>query len=185
MPCGQLACPSTFSPPFCPSVWRFPLEDDPAGGLVVLLRLKSGRPLRTCGQRDGHIPLAKHACVQHLLEDLPRCAAWRHRKSVTRCCRIGGVRTFWRFGVLVKSGLGDVRDDSEIFAVVLEFLSTSNELNAQVYGDISNLAPWAALSFVISAVRFMLLEFPGLRSNGVLLCPQHGDSMPLSNTMSR
>ncbi|CAM9419142.1 unnamed protein product [Ectocarpus sp. 12 AP-2014] len=38
-----------------------------------------------------------------------------------------------------------------------------------------------ALSYVISAVRLMLLDFPGLRSRGSLKCPQHGDGMLLTD----
>ncbi|CAN0223060.1 unnamed protein product, partial [Ectocarpus sp. 13 AM-2016] len=45
--------------------------------------------------------------------------------------------------------------------------------------------PWAALSYVISAMRFVLLEFPGLRWRGILKCPQHGDPMLLDRKATR
>ena len=161
----------------------FPLENNPAGGLVVLLRLKSERP----------------ACVGEVMDtfcarNTPALSArWKIflgvppgaiEKVLTWCCSLGGVQTFWRFGVLVHGGFGDGGDGSRMFAVVLEYSSADNELAVQVYGDISNPAPWAALSYVVSAVRVMLLEFPGLRSKGSLECPQHGDAMPLTTTVS-
>ncbi|CAN0003349.1 unnamed protein product, partial [Ectocarpus fasciculatus] len=65
--------------------------------------------------------------------------------------------------------------------VVLEYASTSNELTAQIFGDISTPAPWVALSYVTSAVSLMLNDFPGLRWRGSLVCPQHGDAMALAN----
>ncbi|CAN0252568.1 unnamed protein product, partial [Scytosiphon promiscuus] len=83
-------------------------------------------------------------------------------KVLTRCCSIGGVRVFWRFGVLVHGSFGDEGGSSGIFAVVLEYSPSGNELTAQFYGDMSNPAPWVALSYVISAVRSILSEFPGL-----------------------
>ncbi|CAN0554853.1 unnamed protein product, partial [Ectocarpus sp. 12 AP-2014] len=46
-------------------------------------------------------------------------------------------------------------------------------------------APWAALSYAVSAVSLMLLDFPGLRSRGSLKCPQHGDAIPLANMVTR
>ncbi|CAN0460435.1 unnamed protein product, partial [Ectocarpus sp. 12 AP-2014] len=100
------------------------------------------------------------------------------------CCNLGGVRTFWRSGVLVHGRLGD-QDERGTFAVVVQYSSYGKELTAQVYGNISSPAPWTALSYVSSAVRSMLLEFPGLRSRDSLECPQHGDAMPLADTATR
>lgn len=160
----------------------FPLENDPAGGLVVLLRLGVDRPVRAGKVMDTfcstHTPA--FSANWKIFLGAPAGAI---EKLLTRCCSIGGVRTFWRYGVLVHGGLGD-GDVGGLFAAVLEYSSGDNMLSAQVHGDISTPAPWAALSYVISAVRLMLLEFPGLRSRGSLQCPQHGDSMPLSNTVS-
>ncbi|CAN0010631.1 unnamed protein product, partial [Ectocarpus sp. 12 AP-2014] len=58
-------------------------------------------------------------------------------------------------------------DGHEIFAVVLEYSPSDNELAAQIFGGISTPAPWAALSYAVSAVSLMLLDFPGLRSKGL------------------
>ncbi|CAM9550749.1 unnamed protein product, partial [Ectocarpus sp. 12 AP-2014] len=59
-----------------------------------------------------------------------------------------------------------------------------NELTAQIFGDISTPAAWVALSYVMSAVRLMLVDFPGLRWKGSLKCPQHGDAMLFLNKAS-
>lgn len=159
----------------------FPLENDPAEGLVVLLSLKPGRPERVGEVVDTfsskHTPALSASWKMFL--GVPPGAI---EKVLTRCCSLGGVRTFWRSGVLVHGGLGD-QDESGLFAVVLQYSSSGNKLTAQVYGDISSPAPWVALSYVISAVRSMRLEFPGLRSRGSLECPQHGDAMPLADTV--
>ncbi|CAN0153198.1 unnamed protein product, partial [Ectocarpus sp. 12 AP-2014] len=68
-----------------------------------------------------------------------------------------------------------------IFAAVLEYSSTDNELSARIFGDISTPAPWTALSYVMSAVISMLVDYPGLRWEGFLKCPQHGNAMLLAN----
>ena len=159
----------------------FPLENDPEQGMVVLLRLKSSRPahvgevLRTfCSD----ITPAFSASWKFFLGVPPGAI----EKVLTRCCSIGGVRFFWRFGVLVHGGFGD-RDDRG-FAVVLEYSSTGNELTAQVFGEKTNPASWAALSHVVSVVRCMQLDFKGLDWEGSLMCPQHTLAMPFSNAVS-
>ncbi|CAM9658573.1 unnamed protein product [Ectocarpus sp. 12 AP-2014] len=166
-------------PTFASLGLTFPLEGDPAGGLVVLLRLNPDRP-----ERVGKV------IDTFCLDQTPAfCASWKIflgvpagaiEKVLTRCCSLGGVQTFWRSGVLVHGGLGD-EDGHDIFAVVLEYSSSDNELTAQIFGDLSTPASWTALSYVASAVRLMLLDFPGLRSRGSLKCPQHGDAMLLVN----
>ncbi|CAM9446675.1 unnamed protein product [Ectocarpus sp. 6 AP-2014] len=67
----------------------------------------------------------------------------------------------------------------------MEYSSTDNELTAQIFGDISTPAPWVALSYVMSAVSLMLVDFPGLRWKGCLKCPQHGNEMPFANKVNR
>ncbi|CAM9864587.1 unnamed protein product [Ectocarpus fasciculatus] len=160
----------------------FPLETDPSGGLVVLLRLNPDRPERVGKVIDTF-------CLDHTPAF---CASWKIflgvpagaiEKVLTRCCNLGGVQAFWRSGVLVHGGVGDL-DGHGIFAVVSEYSSADNELTAQLFGDISTPAPWMALSYVISAVRLMMLDFPGLRSRGSLKCPQHGHAMLLANKVS-
>ncbi|CAN0218727.1 unnamed protein product, partial [Scytosiphon promiscuus] len=174
--------PAGLSDYVVPTLWSlalaFPLENDE--GLVVLMRLEEARP-----ESVGKV------IDEFCLDQTPEfTASWKVslgappgaiEKLLTRCCSLGGVRTFWRSGVLVHGGFGD---RSEIFAVVVEYSSSDNELTAQVYGDISTPAPWTALSYVVSAVRWMLLEFPGLRSAGYLKCPQHGAPMLLSDKVS-
>ncbi|CAM9320287.1 unnamed protein product [Scytosiphon promiscuus] len=160
----------------------FPLENDPAGGLVVLLRLMPERPERVGKVIDAFCS-----------ENTPAfSASWKVflgvpagaiEKVLTRCCSLGSVRTFWRCGVLVHGNLGG-RDGSGLFALAIEYASSDNELIAQVYGDRRHPAPWAALSYAVSAVRYMLLEYSGLRSKGSLMCPQHGDAMLFSTKVS-
>ncbi|CBJ26199.1 LRR-GTPase of the ROCO family [Ectocarpus siliculosus] len=161
----------------------FPLKNDPAGGLVVLLRLNPDRPERV-GKVIDTFCLDQTPAFSTSWKIFLGVPAGAIEKVLTRCCSLGGVQTFWRSGVLVHGGLGD-EDGHEIFAVVLEYSSSDNELTAQIFGDISTPAPWVALSYVISAVRLMLLDFPGLRSRGSLKCPQHGDAMLLVNKMTQ
>ncbi|CAM9212614.1 unnamed protein product [Ectocarpus sp. 8 AP-2014] len=153
----------------------FPLEDDPDEGLVVLLRLKPDRPESVGKGIDTFclgLTLAFSANWKIFLGVPPGAI----EKVLTRCCSLGGVKTFWRYGVLVHGGLGDF-DEREIFAAVLEYSSTDNELSTRIFGDISTPAPWMALSYVMSAVILMLVDFPGLRWEGSMQCPQHGDRM--------
>ncbi|CAN0161133.1 unnamed protein product, partial [Ectocarpus fasciculatus] len=72
----------------------FPLEGDPAKGLVVLLRLKPERP-ENVGQ------VIDTFCLEHTPA---LSASWKIflgvppgaiEKVLTRCCGLGGVRTFW------------------------------------------------------------------------------------------
>ncbi|CAN0487244.1 unnamed protein product, partial [Laminaria digitata] len=104
-------------------------------------------------------------------------------KVLTRCCKIGTVQTFWRYGVLVQGALND-DEGSGSFALVLEYSSDSNELDMKVYGDICTTAPWAALAYAISAVRIIAVEFPGLRSRAHLKCPQHNHTTRMTITTS-
>ncbi|CAB1113826.1 unnamed protein product [Ectocarpus sp. CCAP 1310/34] len=115
--------------------------------------------------------------------NFPRGPPGATEKVLTRCCSLGGVQLFWQYGVLVHGGLGDF-EGREIFATVLEYSSTDNELSARIFGDISTPAPWTALSYVMSAVILMLVDFPGLRWEGSLKCPQHGNAMLLANQVS-
>ena len=92
-------------------------------------------------------------------------------KVLTRCCSIGTVQTFWRFGVLVQ-GASRGNEGSGSFTLVLEYSSDRNLLDLKVYGDICTVAPWAALSYAISAVRTIAVAFPGLRSRSSIECPE-------------
>ncbi|CBJ33700.1 LRR-GTPase of the ROCO family, putative pseudogene [Ectocarpus siliculosus] len=161
----------------------FPLENDPAEGLVVLLRLKPHRPESSGKVIDtfcsGLTPAFRASWKIFL--GVPPGAV---EKVLTRCCGLRGVQTFWRYGVLVHGGLG-VRDERRTFAVVVEYSSIDNELVAQIFGDISTPGPWMAMSYVMSAVSLMLVDFPGLRWKGSLKCPQHGDGMLFANKATR
>ncbi|CBJ27067.1 LRR-GTPase of the ROCO family, putative pseudogene [Ectocarpus siliculosus] len=142
----------------------FPLENDPDGGLVVLLRLEPDRPEIVGNTIDtfcsGHTPA--FSVSWKIFLGVPPGAI---EKVLTRCCGLGGVRTFWRYGVLVHGGLG-VQDEHRTFALVTP-------------------VPWVALSFVMSSVSLMLLDFPGLSWKGSLKCPQHGDAMLFVNKATR
>ncbi|CAN0490599.1 unnamed protein product, partial [Laminaria digitata] len=140
----------------------FPLEYDPAEGLVVLLRLGTERPERVGKCIDTF--RSEHCAVLN--------ARWKcfHgfppgviEKVLARCCRIGAVQTFWRFGVLVQGALSG-GEGTGSFALMLEYSSQSNQLDMEVYGDTCTVAPWAALAYAISTVKTMAMEFPGLRS---------------------
>ncbi|CAM9930362.1 unnamed protein product [Ectocarpus sp. 6 AP-2014] len=160
----------------------FPLEGDPEDGLVVLLRLEPDRPASVGEVIDTFC--SKHtpafSASWEIFLGVPPGAI---EKVLTRCCGLGDVRTFWRYGVLVHGGLGNL-DGRGMFAVVMEYSSTNNELTAQIFGDISIPAPWVALSYVTSAVSLMLMDFPGLRWKGCLKCPQHGNEMPFATKLN-
>ncbi|CAM9185854.1 unnamed protein product [Ectocarpus sp. 13 AM-2016] len=160
----------------------FPLAGDPDDGLVVLLRLEPHRPASVGEVIDTfcskHIPA--FSANWEIFLGVPPGAI---EKVLTRSCGLGDVQTFWRYGVLVHGGLGDL-DGRGIFAVVMEYSSTNNELTAQIFGDISTPAPWVALSYVTSAVSLMLVDFPGLHWKGCLKCPQHGNEMPFATMVN-
>ncbi|CAB1115508.1 unnamed protein product [Ectocarpus sp. CCAP 1310/34] len=128
----------------------FPLENDPAEGLVVLLRLKPHRP----------------ESVGKVID--------------TFCSGLTpAFRASWKIFLRVPPGAAE-----RTFAVVVEYSSIDNELVAQVFGGISTPGPWTAMSYVMSAVSLMLVDFPGLRWKGSLKCPQHGDGMLFVNKVS-
>ena len=149
----------------------FPLERDRAAGLVVLLRLGTERP-ECIGQEIDKFR-SEHTAVLNVHWNfwcgVPPGAI---EKVLTRCCRIGTVQTFWRFGVLVNGRLNG-NDGSGSLFLVLEHSSGSNELDMKVYDDICTTAPWTARAYAISAVRIITVDFPGLRSRASLKCPEH------------
>lgn len=158
-------------------------RNDPAGGLVVLLRLEPSRPARV-GKEMDRIRADAASTFTAKWEFFLGVPPGAIEKVLTRCCGMGGVRMFWRFGVFLHSSFGDGGGSGGRFAAALEYSSRGNRLTADLFGDISNPAPWAALSYVMSIVRSMLLEFPGLACKGSLGCPLHGDAMPLTFTVS-
>lgn len=151
----------------------FRREKDASEDLVVLLRLAQDRPRRVGKEIDKF-------CEEHTLTFSAR---WNFflgvppgaiEETLTRCCRIGDVQTFWRSGVLVRGGIGN-RDRSGVFSVIMEYSSSDRELTARVYGSISSSTSWSALTYIISAVRFMQRKSPGLLSEGSVACPEHDD----------
>lgn len=170
----------------------FPLEDDPDEGLVVLLRLAAQRP-KDVGEDINAFRNSYQAALSVRWEFYLGVPPGAMEKVLTRCCGIGGVQTFWRFGVLVQGG-----GETGKFALVLEYSPKSDEPNSEpqdsslgnnvldmkVYGDITTAGPWTALAFAISTVRSMVTAFPGLKSRAYLECPEHGKDMPLSTKVS-
>ncbi len=160
-----------------------PLDGDAADGFVVLLRLDEKRPSGVGKEiddfQDKHTPAL--SVTWKMFMGVPPGAI---EKILMRCCGMGEVRTFWRFGVLVQGCLGG-GVAGKTFALLVEYSHEKNEIDMEVYGNIGNAAPWAALSLGISAVRTMCLEFPGLPWRASLKCPQHRlQDMPISKAVS-
>ena len=159
-----------------------PLDGDSAGGLVVLLRLGKERPEGVGKELDDfrHDHRAVLSATWKVFMGVPPGAI---EKVLARCCGIGVLRTFWRFGVLIQGGF-DAVAAVKTFALLIEYSHDKTELDMKVYGDICTAAPWAALSHGLSVVREMCLEFPGLRWRASLRCPQHDEDMQISNAVS-
>ncbi|CAN0315933.1 unnamed protein product [Ectocarpus sp. 6 AP-2014] len=161
----------------------YPLADDSAEGLVVLLRLDEKRPEDVGKELDDF--RRDHTAVLSVkwkvFLGVPPGAI---EKMLTRCCRLGALRTFWRFGVLVQGSLGG-GIAARTFALVVEYSHDKCEVDMKVYGSISTAAPWAALSFGISVFQAMCSEFPGLRWRASLKCPQHEQDMQISKAATR
>lgn len=151
----------------------FPLEGDGANGLVVLLRLKTERPSSTGNDLDAYslerTPMLE-ACWDMFLGVTPGAV----ERFLTRCCTLGPVRAFWRFGVRVTGKMGG--DD---FALLAQYSHGSKQLRIDVYGKINTAAPWAASGFGLSAATEMVQEFPGLRCRAHVKCPDHDIHMQI------
>eukprot|EP00752_Nemacystus_decipiens_P008335 g7449.t1 len=160
-----------------------PLDGDSTEGLVVLLRLGEERP-KDVGKELDDFRRDHRAVLSVTWKIFLGVPPGAIEKVLTRCCSIGALRTFWRFGVLIQGGLGRV-SAGKTFALLVEYSPDKNEIDMQVYGDISNAAPWKALSFGVSVVRKMCLEFPGLRWRAHVNCPQHDQDMPINKAAIR
>lgn len=156
-----------------------PLDGDAAGGLVVLLRLGEERP-PDVGQELDDFRRHHTAVLSVTWKIFMGVPPGSIEKVLMRCCTIGALRTFWRFGVLVQGCLGGGAA-GKTFALLIEYSHERIEIDMKVYGNIGTAAPWAALSLGISAVRTMCLEFPGLKWRASLKCPQHDQDMLISN----
>eukprot|EP00752_Nemacystus_decipiens_P017045 g15262.t1 len=156
-----------------------PLDGDPAEGLVVLLRLSEKRPVEVGEELDDfrRDHMAVLSVTWKIFLGVPPGAI---EKVLMRCCSIGTLRTFWRFGVLVQGSFGATTTAGKTFALLVEYSHENTEIDMKVYGNIGTTAPWAALSVGISAVRAMCLEFPGLRWRAFLECPQHGREIQIT-----
>ncbi|CAM9180095.1 unnamed protein product, partial [Ectocarpus fasciculatus] len=161
----------------------YPLDDDSADGLVVLLRLDEKRPEDVGKELDDF--RRDHTAVLSvkwkIFLGVPPGAV---EKMLTRCCRLGTLRTFWRFGALVQGSLGG-GIAAKTFALLTEYSNETGVIDMKVYGNISTAAPWSALSFGISVFQAMCSEFPGLRWRAFFKCPQHEKDMQISNTATR
>ena len=159
-----------------------PLDGDSAEGLVVLLRLGKKRPKGVGKELDDfrRSHTAVLSVTWKIFMGVPPGAI---EKVLTRCCSIGALRTFWRFGVLIQGGFG-AATAGKTFALLMEYSHDKTEIDMKVYGNIDTAAPWAALSLGLSAARMMCSEFPGLRWRASLECPQHEQEMQISHTVS-
>ena len=160
-----------------------PLDGDATEGLLVLLRLGEECPEDVGKELDDfrRDHTAVLSVTWRVFMGVPPGAI---EKVLTRCCRIGSLRTFWRFGALVQGSFGAVAA-GKTFALLIEYSHKSNEIDMKVYGNIGTAAPWTALSHGASAIRTMCSDFPGLRWRAFLQCPQHEKrEMQISNKVS-
>lgn len=159
-----------------------PLDGHFAEGLVVLLRLDEERPA-SVGKELDEFRRDHEAILSVTWKIFMGVPAGTIEKVLTRCCSIGNLRTFWRFGVLVQGSLGGVAA-GKTFAMLVEYSHEKGEIDMKVYGNIATTAPWVALSLGISAIRVMCSDFPGLRWRASLKCTQHEQDMQISNKVS-
>lgn len=158
-----------------------PIDGDE--GRWVLLRLGHNRPERVGKELDNfrrdHI--AVMSVRWKIFMGVPPGAV---ENMITRCAKIGVLRTLWRFGALVQSDLS-TRTSGKTFALLVEYSHEKTEIDMKVYGSIGTVTPWVALSRGLSAVRMMCLEFPGLRLRASIECAQHEQDMQAANAVSR
>ncbi|CAN0315441.1 unnamed protein product [Ectocarpus sp. 6 AP-2014] len=161
----------------------YPLDDDSAEGLVVLLRLDEERP-EDVGRELDDFRRDHTAVLSVKWKNFLGVPPGAIEKMLTRCCRLGTLRTFWRFGVLVQGSLGGGMA-AKTFALLIEYSYDKCEVDMEVYGSISTAAPWAALSFGISVFQAVCSEFPGLRWRASFKCPQHEQDMQISRSATQ
>lgn len=156
----------------------FPCPGDADGGLVVPLRLPETRPLyvgqhlANLSDEHNHQSLTMHWKMPY---GVPPGGVER---IVSRCASLGEASLFWRFGVLVRVGAaqeegkeGDGGVERSWFT--LEYDRYGQELVISVWGDLTKAAAWATLTCVSAVVRDMTRQFPGLRWEAFLGCPDH------------
>eukprot|EP00752_Nemacystus_decipiens_P006981 g6262.t1 len=168
----------------------FPRPGDKDGGLVVPLRLPETRPpyvgqhIANFNDDHGQRPLTMHWKMPY---GVPPGGVER---IVSRCSSLGEASLFWRFGVLVRVGATEIEgegdDDVERSWFLLEYDSYGQELVIAVWGDLKEAVAWATLSSVFTVIRDMTLQYPGLRWEAFVGCPDHpGEAMCISETCSR
>lgn len=164
--------------------FSYPGDDD--GGLVVPLRLPEIRPLYV-GQHianfnDGH---GQKSLTMHwkMPYGVPPGGVER---IIARCSSLGEASLFWRFGVLVRVGAAQQEEEEGDGGVerswfMLEYDRYGQELVIAVWGDLKKAAAWAALSYVSAVIIDMTQQYPGLRWEAFMGCPDHpGEAMCVS-----
>ena len=146
--------------------------------LIVPLRLPDARPpyigqqLANFSEEHSQKSLTMHWKLPH---GVPPGGIER---VVSRCSHVGAASLFWRFGVLVRVGATAEEKQEGDSAVerswlMLEYDQHGRELVIAVWGDLQKAAAWATLSYVSAVVRDMTLQYPGLRWEAFLGCPDH------------
>lgn len=163
----------------------FPLPGDEAGGLVVPLRLPETRPPYVGQELTNFSDRHQKSLTMHwkMPYGVPPGGIER---IISRCARLGAASLFWRFGALVRvEAVPEVNDEGGVGVdpsfFMLEYNLYRQELEIGVWGDLTMVAAWATLSYVLTVVRDMTLQFPGLRWEAFLGCPDHpGEVMNIS-----
>eukprot|EP00903_Cladosiphon_okamuranus_P006370 g6237.t1 len=124
-----------------------------------------------------------------LLKDEEHIVSWKRLKN-NGILEPSLASVFWPDGLcdyvlptLYSLGLIHPLDDNSAKGSVVllrlgkerpkDYFHDKNEIDMKVYGNIGTIAPWAALSVGISAIRTICLDFPGLRWSACFRCPQH------------
>ncbi|CAN0286004.1 unnamed protein product [Ectocarpus sp. 12 AP-2014] len=173
----------------------FPCPEDANGGLVVPLRLPETRPLYV-GQHlanfsDEHRDEHNHKSLTMHWKMPYGVPPGGVERIVSRCASLGEASLFWRFGVLVRVGAaqeegkeGDGGVERSWFT--LEYDRYGQELVIAVWGDLTKAAAWATLTCVSAVVRDMTQQYPGLRWEAFLGCPDHPvEAMCISEAQRR
>ncbi|CAN0360623.1 unnamed protein product, partial [Discosporangium mesarthrocarpum] len=152
----------------------FPLPGDEDKGLVVLLRFPESCPDDVREVLDNISNPTTFTIGWKMFGGLPPGFL---EKLIAQCCKIGTPEPFWRFGVLVRGKLGggdrEGEDSKRDFSLQLEYFHEKTEVQIIVGGDARGGTPWAVLSYAVSSVLSMTIQYPGLRWEAHLKCPDH------------
>ena len=165
----------------------FPLPQDPKGGLVILLRMKTEPPADYRTKLDRQFGQANQA-RKHDLRLHVECSFSLGlppgfvERLLARCCHLGLPYPFWRYGALIVGEGGE----EGLFSLSLEYSEKNNILTVEVYGGCEEVHAWVTLSKVLSVTIKMLAEFPGLPCEPTFFCPLDEDKgMPIRMTNVR